>query len=158
MTLLGILTDLNNAVVQMVSTSPLISKSSSRLTNFWGIVLNAPKTIGISVTFIFHSFYFSNKVNIFISFFHFLLFSLCGLPGRQNPRIGRSFFFFFCIWLSLVVWPRLGDSFVSQNRREVCASHSQGRIPGCIYTTFSYGQISVFCTIPSGSPWLPSRV
>ena len=37
-TLLSILADLNNAVVWMVSTCPLTSKSSSPLTNFGGIV------------------------------------------------------------------------------------------------------------------------
>ena len=54
---------------------------------------------------------------------------------------------FFC-WLSLglVVWPRLCDLFVSQNPREVYASHSPGWIPSCSYTTCLYGQISILCT------------
>ena len=52
---------------------------------------------------------------------------------------------FFC-WpsLGLVVWPKLGDPFVSQNPIEVCASHSPERIPGCTYTTCSYGWIKLF--------------
>ena len=53
-TLLSILTDLNNALVWMVSTS-LISKSSSPFTNSLGIVPNATITIGFKVNLMFHS-------------------------------------------------------------------------------------------------------
>ena len=38
----------------MVSTCPLISKSSSRFTNTLEVVPSAPITIGITVTFMFH--------------------------------------------------------------------------------------------------------
>ena len=52
--------------------------------------------------------------------FQFLSIVLPGLLGRQGSLFGR--FFFFC-WLSLglVVWPRLGCPFVSQNPGEVYA-------------------------------------
>ena len=43
-----------NAVVKMVSTCPLISKSSSLFTNPLVIVPSTPITIGITVTFLFH--------------------------------------------------------------------------------------------------------
>ena len=56
-TLLSILDDLENAEVKMVPTFPLISKSSSPFSNPLGIVPSAPTTIGIMVTFIFHSFF-----------------------------------------------------------------------------------------------------
>ena len=36
------------------------------------------------------------------------------------------FFFFFCLSLSLVVWPILGDLFVSKNPKEFYASHFLG--------------------------------
>ena len=54
----------------------------------------------------------------------------CVLPRRQSPRWRR--FLNFC-WLSLhlAVCPRLSDPFVSQNFRDVCASHSPGWILGC---------------------------
>ena len=57
-TLLNILADLNNTVVWMVSTCPLISKSSSPCTNIIGIVSSAliTCTMGIIVTFMFHIF------------------------------------------------------------------------------------------------------
>ena len=54
--LLSILSDLTNAVVRMVSAHPPISNSSSPLIKPWRIVSSAPITIGITVTFMFHSF------------------------------------------------------------------------------------------------------
>ena len=56
-----------------------------------------------------------------------------------------------CPSLILVVWSRLCDLLVSHNPWELYASHSPGRILGCTYTTCSYGQIQISCTIPGGS-------
>ena len=56
------------------------------------------------------------------------------------------------------VWLRLGDPFVSQSPRGVCASHFLGQMLGYAYTNCSYDHTSISCTIPSGSPCLPSRV
>ena len=53
-TLLSILVDLNNVVIWMVSTCPLISKSSSPLTNPLEIVPSAPITTSMTVTFMLH--------------------------------------------------------------------------------------------------------
>ena len=69
-TLLSIPADIHNAVVSMVSTCPLISQSFSPLTNTSGIIPSAPTTIGITVTFMYHSFWW---------FFTFLLF-VSGFP------------------------------------------------------------------------------
>ena len=66
------------------------------------------------------------------------------------------FFFFFWLRLRLVVWPRLGDPFKSQNSREFCTGYSLGWILGCVYTTCSYGPIRIYYTIPSGSAFPPS--
>ena len=74
-TLLSILADLTD-VVLMVSTRPLISKSSSSCTNYLVTVASASITIGVTVTLMFHSlfvvvfFLFSNKISLF-SFFQF---------------------------------------------------------------------------------------
>ena len=56
-TLLSILSDLNYAVVWMVSTPPLISESSSPCTNPLVTVARAPITISILVTFMVYNFF-----------------------------------------------------------------------------------------------------
>ena len=56
-TLLSILAVFNNAVVWMVPTRPPTSKSSRPFNNHLVTVPKAPITIGIIVTFIFHSFF-----------------------------------------------------------------------------------------------------
>ena len=147
----------------MVSTRSLISKSSSPSTNPLVTVSSAPLTISIPVTFMLHSFFqISSKVKEFIFLFSQFYpvvsrhgkvhYSAASLFFRLFISIflffglfvfgGGCFVFFFC-WLSqgLVVWPRLGDPFVSQNPKEFCASHFPGQILGCAYTTCSYGQI-----------------
>ena len=53
---------LNNAVVWMVSTRPLITKSSSSFTNHLGIVPSVPITVGITVTFMFFCFFFFSSL------------------------------------------------------------------------------------------------
>ena len=70
-TLLRIWADLNNAIVWMDST--LISKSSSPFINLLVTVPRAPITIGIIVTFIFHSFFFRfpRKIQVLILLFTF---------------------------------------------------------------------------------------
>ena len=137
-TLLSILADLYTAEIWMITTCPQISKSARPSTNHLGIVPSPPNTIGITVTFMFHIFFSSCKVQAFTSLFTFFKFYIV-LPGHQNPLFGR----FFCCWQSidLVVWSRLGDTFVSQNPQELRVSHSPGRIPGCAYSTWLYGQI-----------------
>ena len=75
-TFLSILANLNNAVVRMVSTCPLISKSSSPFTNPLEIVLSAQTTIGTTFTFMFHCFFCSlvRSWYLFLFSFSFFLF------------------------------------------------------------------------------------
>ena len=67
-TLLSILSILNNAVVWMVSTHLLTSKSPSPFNNPFTTVMKAPITIGIIVTFMFHSFQNSQARSRYLSF------------------------------------------------------------------------------------------
>ena len=142
----------------MVSTSPLISKSSSLCTNTLVTLPSSPITIRITVTFIFHSFFSSLEMSrYFIPFslsFSFTLWS----AGSAKSITRQVLCFFFLLSQGLVDWMRLGDPFVSQNPRDVCASHSPGQILGCVYTICLHGQISISCTIPSGSPFPTTRV
>ena len=107
----------------MVYTRPLISKSSSPCTKPLMTVPSAPITIGITVTFMFHSFFSPLARSRYLSLF-FAFFQWSAGMAKSTFRLVLfffSFFFFFC-WLSLglVVWSRLGDPFVSQNSRGVC--------------------------------------
>ena len=73
--LFSILADLNNAVIWMVITRPVIFKSSYPCTNRLVIVSSVPITIGIIVTFMFHSVFNSlSKVDVLISIFIFFQF------------------------------------------------------------------------------------
>ena len=123
-TLLSILAVLNNAVVWMVSTRPPTSKSSSPFSNPLITVPNAPITIGIIFTCMFHSFFpFPSKVEVFILLFTFFLFYPVVYRDSKVDYFASSlfFFFFFCwLLLSLVSWPGLGDPFVYQSPIIVC--------------------------------------
>ena len=69
-TLLSILAGLDNVVVWKFSRS-LISKSSTPCSNLLVTVPSPPITIGITVTFIFHSFFFLvllQDIRIYLSF------------------------------------------------------------------------------------------
>ena len=96
----------------------------------------------------------SPSLSCSIFFFNFLarprylsLFSLFSISTRWSAGTAKfpigQVFCFCCCWLSLclVVWPRSGDPFVSQNPKEVCATHFLGRILGCAYTICLYGEI-----------------
>ena len=93
-TLLSILTDLNNAVVLMVSTCPYISKSSRLFTNPLEIVLSVPITISITVTFMFSSFLRSSARSTCLSLF-LLSFSFILCTARMEKSMIRQILFFF---------------------------------------------------------------
>ena len=92
-TFLSILAVFNNAVVWMVSTRPPTSKSSRQFNNHLVTVPNAPITIGIIVTFMFHSFFNSlarsRYLSIFSHSFSFILWS----AGTAKSTILLVFFF-----------------------------------------------------------------
>ena len=130
-TLLSILADLNNAVVWMFSTRPLVFKSSSLSTNWLVIVPSAPITISITVSFMFHSFFSSLARSCYLSLFP-LSFSFYPVMSHYSAgSVLFSFFFFFCrLSPSLIIWTRFGNQFLSPNPREFCASHFLGQILG----------------------------
>ena len=87
-TLLGILADLTNALVWMVFTRPLISKSSSPCTNLLVTVPKTSITIGIIVTFMFQIFF-----NSFARFRHLSFFSLSFSFIPWSAGIAKGSFF-----------------------------------------------------------------
>ena len=93
-TILRILPDLNTSVVWVVSTRALISKSSSPCTKLLMTVPGAPITIGITVTFIFHSFFSSLARSWYLSFFsHYFSFILWS-AGTAKSTVRQLLFFF----------------------------------------------------------------
>ena len=132
-TLLSILAVLNNAVVWMVSTCPPTSKSSSRFSNPLVPVPNAPITIGIIVTCMFHSFFNSLARSRYLSFFSHSFSFILWPAGTVKSTILQVLFFCWLL-LSLVVWPRLGDPCVCQSPIGVYACHFLRQMPGCAYT------------------------
>ena len=103
-TLLRILTVFNNAVVWMVSTRPPTSKSSSPFNYPLVTVPKALITIGIIVTFMFHSFFFNSVArSTYLSLFSHS-FSLI-LGSRLLLLLLLLLFFFFAAskFLTLVL-------------------------------------------------------
>ena len=96
------------------SFSPIINPSVS--------VPSAQVTIGVIVTFMFHSLYF-----FFSSLARFKYFSQSYSFTQWSAGMAKSTirqgFFFFWLSLGLVVRPRLDDLFVSQNTKEFGAFH-----------------------------------
>ena len=98
-TLLSILAVLNNAVVSMVPTRPPISKSSSPFNNPLVTVPKAPITIGIIVTFMFHSFFNSLARSRYLSFFSLSFSFILWSAGTVKSTIFQILFF---LWLIII--------------------------------------------------------
>ena len=138
-TLLSILAVFNNAVVWMVSTRLPTSKSSTPFNNPLVTVQKAPITIGIIVTFMFHSFFNSQARSTYLSFFSHSV-SFCGQMGQQSRQFCK--FSSFCwLLLGLVFWPRLGDPCVCLSPIGVYVCYFLRQVLGFAYTIFWYGQI-----------------
>ena len=105
-TLLSILAVLNNAVVWMVSTRPPTSKSSSPFSNPLVTVPNAPITIGIIFTCMFHSFFSSLARSRYLSFFSLSFSLILWSSGSAKSTILQVLFLCWLL-LGLVFWPRL---------------------------------------------------
>ena len=116
-TLLSILADINNAVVWIVFTCPLIFKSSSPFTNPLRIVPSAPITIGITITFMFHSYFSSLAKSRYLSFFSLSFNFICGLPIWQSSLFSRFSFLLLSItrssWdLVICLYLKIPENFV----------------------------------------------
>ena len=98
-TLLSIPAVFNNAVVRMISTRPLTSKSSRPFNNPFVTVPKVPIIISIIVTFMFHSFFqFPRKVEVLITLFTIIQFySVVNRVSKVDNLADFlfSFFFFF---------------------------------------------------------------
>ena len=138
-TLLSILAVLNNVVVWMVSTRPPASKSSISFSNPLVTVPNAPITIGIIVTCMFHSFFNSLARSRYLSIFsHSFSFILC-LAGTAKSTILQVLFFLLIIKSGLLAGIRWSVC-MSKSHRSLCVLFSRTSA-GLCYAICSYGQI-----------------
>ena len=105
--LLSILADRNNDVGWMVSTHPLISNSSSPCTNPLVTVQSVPITIGITVTFVFHSLFSflarSRYLSFFLLSFNFTRWS----AGTAKSTIRQVLSFLLLLLLTIIRFGRL---------------------------------------------------
>ena len=108
-TLLSILADLNNAVVWMVSTHPLISNSFSPCINPLVTVPRALITIILIVTFMCHSFFNSLARSTCLSFFSFSFNFTLGSAGTAKSTIKQIII--IIVIIIRVFIPALADGF-----------------------------------------------
>ena len=156
-TLLSILADLNNAVVWMVFTFPLISKSSSPCINPLVTVLRTPITVVITVSFMFLRFFFqfSRQVPVLIHLFDFFQFYSMVSPDSKVHNSEDSLLLLLTIIRSGRQVEIKGSVCISKSHRSLGISFSRTDSGLCIC---SLGHISTSCTIPIGSSCPPSRV
>ena len=141
----------------MVSTRPPTSKSSSTFNNPFVIVSNAPITIGIIVTFMFHSFFkFPSKVEVLILLFTFLQFySVISRDSKVNNFASSLFFLLITMRSGLLTEIRWSVCML-KSYRSLCVSFSRTDIGLCIYhlfvwTNFNFLHSSLWITLFSHS-------
>ena len=98
-TRLRILAVFSNAVIWIVSTRPPTSKSSRPFTHPLVTVTKASITIGIIVTFMFHSFFNSLARSRYLSFFSHSFSFIPWSTGTKKSTILQILFFLFFFFL-----------------------------------------------------------
>ena len=96
-TRLSILAVPNNVVVWMVNTRLPASMSSNPFNNPFVTVPKAPITIGIIVTFMFHSFFNSLAKSRYLSFFSHSFSFILWSAGTAKSTILQVLLFFFLV-------------------------------------------------------------
>ena len=113
-TLLSILAVLNSAVVWMVSTRQPTPKLSSPLSNPYFTVSNAPITICMIVTCMFHSFFFFPRLRYLSFFSHSFSFILWSAETEKTTILQVPFF------LLIIIMSSFGDPCVCPIGVSVC--------------------------------------
>ena len=139
----------------MVSTRPPTSWSSSSFSNPLVSVPNAPITIGVIVTFMFHYFFqFPSKVEVLILLFTFFQFhSVVSRNSKVDYFASSLFYFFGWLLLSLVFW---WSVCMLKSHRSLCVSFSRTDSRLCIYhlliwPNLNFLHISWWITLPTQS-------
>ena len=114
-TLLRILSVFNNTVVWKVSTRPPTSKSFRPFNNPFVTVQKAPTTIGIIITFMFHSFFNSLARSRYLYFFSHSYSFILWSAGMAKSTIVQILF------LLLII---IRSGLLAEIRWSVCTSKS----------------------------------
>ena len=143
-TLLGILADLKNTVVWTVSTHPVISKSSSSGTNPLGTIPRAPITIGIIVTFMFHSFFNSLARSRFLSYFSHPFNFYCVVSRNSKIHNPANCLFLLIIIRSGCLAEIRWTFWMSKSQGSLCVSFSWTDSWLYIYHLFVWSNFNFF--------------
>ena len=134
----------------------LISKSSSPFKNLLVSVPKAPITIGIIVTFMFHSFFlFPSKVEVLILLFTFLQFYSVVSWASKAYNFTSSLFLVIIIMSGVLAEIRW-SACISISHRSLCASFPRTAAGLCIYhlflwSNFNFLHITQLITLPTQS-------
>ena len=134
--LLSILADLSNTIVWMVSTRPFISKSSSPFIDPLVIVPRAPITIGINVSFMFHSFFSSLVRSRYLFFFSLSFNFTLGSAGTAKPTSLQVIFFLLIIIRSGRLAEIRRSVWMTKSQRSLCVSFAMTDVGLDIYHLF----------------------
>ena len=155
-TFLSILAVLNSAVVWTVSTRPATSKSSSPFSNLLVTVPNAPITIGIIVTFMFHRFFNSLARSRYLSFFSHSFSFIPRTAGTAKSTILQVLFFLMIFIRSGLLAKIRWSMCMSKSHKSLCVSFSRTGAGLCTYhllvwSNLNFLHISRWVTLPTQS-------
>ena len=155
-TRLSILAVLSNAVLWIVSTRQLTSKSSKPFNNPLVTVPNAPITIGTIVTFMFHSFVCSLVRSRYLSFFSLSFRLILSSAGTAKSTILQILFFLLIIMRSGLLAGIRWSVCMLKSHRSLCKSFSRTGAGLCLYHLFIWSNwnflhISQWITLPTQS-------
>ena len=153
-TRLRILAVFSHAVVWIVSTRPLTSKSFRPFNNSLVIVPTAPITIGTIVHFMFHSFFNSLARSRYLSFFSLSFRCIVGSAGTAKSTILQILFFLLIIMTSGLLAGIRWSVCMLKSHRSLCESFSRTGAGLCIYHLFVWSNwnflhISQWITLPT---------
>ena len=131
-----------NVVVWMVSTRSPISKSSSPFSNPLVTVPNAPITIGIIVTFMFHSFFNSLARSRYLSFFSHSFSFILWSAGTAKSTILLVLFFLLTIIRSGLLAEIRWSVCMSKSHRSSCVLFTRKGVGLCIYHLFVWSNFN----------------
>ena len=154
--LLIILVDLYKVLVSRVPAYPLTSKSSVPFNNHSVTVPRALITIGINITFMFHSFLIPKQSRSTYPSFRILTILLCGLSRSQSPQSCEFSLFLLIIIRSGRVAEIRWSVYISKSQWSLCMSFSR-RDSGLyiyylfVWLNFNFLHNSQWITLPTQS-------